>query len=340
MALTYKKAGVDVRGIRASHAEIGRIISSTHSTEGNTRVADGFGHYAGLVQLPDGQLVAMHTDGVGTKTMIAAAMRRYDTVGIDCVAMNVNDVICVGATPISFVDYIAANRNNTGTLKRIAVGLAAGAKKARVPIVGGETAIMPDLFAGDTFTFDLAGTVVGLTSGERLVLGSSIREGDVIIGAKSTGLHSNGYTLARKALLPKYSLKDSVRGIGRLGDALLEPTAIYSEAVIDSLQSCTIHGMAHITGGAFAKLLRLKRAYYIIDSLPKTPPIMQLIREQGVSELEMYRTFNMGVGFCIIAPGDQAAQIGEIFKRHGIETSEIGKIASGAGVLVNSKRVA
>jgi len=340
VTLSYKKTGVDVLAIKKSHNKIGSIISSTHNASPLARIAGRFGHYAGVVELPDGRLVATHTDGVGTKTMIAGMMKKYDTIGIDCIAMNVNDIICVGATPISFVDYIAANRNNTGILQKIAKGLAAGANKAAVPIVGGETAIMPDLFAGKEFAFDLAGTIVGIIENKNLILGNSITPGDIIVGAASTGIHSNGYTLARKALLDKYSLSDAVRGVGRIGQALLQPTEIYSGSVLSIIKECEVHGLAHITGGSFTKLLRLKNVGYEIDSLPRTPPIMQLVQDQGVSKIEMYRTFNMGVGFCVIAPPSEASRIKDIFKVYGIGAFEIGKIAPKPGVFVNSKKVA
>ena len=200
MTLSYKKAGVDISKIKKSQASIGKIIQSTHKLQKKSKVAHGFGHYAGITELPGKTLLATHTDGVGTKVLIANKMKKYDTVGIDCVAMNVNDIICIGATPISFVDYIAANKNDQRIFKKIVEGLVKGAKKAQVPIVGGETAIMPDLFAGKEFSFDLAGMVVGLVSKKQMVLGKSIKKGDVIIGAKSSGIHSNGYTLARKEI--------------------------------------------------------------------------------------------------------------------------------------------
>ncbi len=340
MTLSYKKAGVDVLAIKKSHGKIGSIISSTHDASPLAKIASGFGHYAGVVELPDGRLVATHTDGVGTKTMIAGMMKKYDTIGIDCIAMNVNDIVCVGAAPISFVDYIAASRNDARILQKIAEGLAKGAKKASVPIVGGETAIMPDLFAGQGFAFDLAGTVVGIAKKKNLVLGDSIEPGDAIVGAASTGIHSNGYSLARRALLDKYALSDSVRGVGKIGKALLQPTEIYSGPVLDIIKECKVHGLAHITGGSFTKLLRLKSAGYMIDSLPRTPPIMQLVHDQGVSETEMYRTFNMGVGFCVIAPASEASRIRNIFKKCGIGAFEIGRITPKPGVFVNSKKIA
>lgn len=340
MALTYKGAGVDAARIRRAEREMGRLVAGTHRVRGGPRVAHGFGHYAGLVELPGGKLLATHTDGVGTKVLIAAMMEKYDTVGIDCVAMNANDVICTGAAPLSFVDYIAASSAEPRIFSRIMRGLAAGAKRARVPIVGGETAVMPGLFPGDGFAFDLAGTVTGIVAKEDAVLGGAIRPGNVIIGASSTGLHSNGYSLARRALFPKYSPGDRVRGVGRIGDALLRPTEIYVAPVLEALRKCRVTGLAHITGGSFSKLLRLKGALYEIDSLPRTPPIMGLVQEQGVRDAEMYSTFNMGVGFCVIAEPGEARGITSAFRRHGIESGEIGRVARGRGVTVNSVAIA
>ncbi|GFN40949.1 MAG: phosphoribosylformylglycinamidine cyclo-ligase [Marine Group I thaumarchaeote] len=340
MVLTYKKAGVDITKIKKSQATIGKIIESTHKLQSKAKVAHGFGHYAGITELPGKMMLAIHTDGVGTKVLIANKMKKYDTVGIDCIAMNVNDIICIGATPISFVDYIAANKNDQKIFKKIVEGLVKGAKKAGVPIVGGETAIMPDLFAGNGFSFDLAGMVVGLLSKKQMVLGKSIKKGNVIIGAKSSGLHSNGYTLARKALLSKYSLKSKIKGIGVLGNALLTPTEIYVKPVLEIIQKCNVHGLAHITGGSFTKLLRLKKIGYDLDSLPKPPTIMQLIEEQGVKSLEMYKTFNMGVGFCVVAPKNEEKRINSIFKKYGMKSKRVGQIIERKGVFVNSLKLA
>lgn len=340
MTLSYKNAGVDVTKIKKSQLAIGKLIQSTHGIQNKAKISHGFGHYAGIVRIPGGKLLATHTDGVGTKILVANMMKKYDTIGIDCVAMNVNDIICIGATPISFVDYIVANKNDQNIFKKITKGLVRGAKKGKVPIVGGETAIMPDLLAGNSFSFDLAGMVVGLASNQELVLGNKIRNGDVVIGAKSTGIHSNGYSLARKALLSKYSVKDKVRGIGVLGNTLLKPTEIYVKPVLEINKKCNVHGLAHITGGSFTKLLRLKKVGYDLDSLPSTPKIMQLIEEQGVKKDEMYKTFNMGIGFCVIAPKDQADKINSIFKKHRIKSQQIGKITHKVGVFVNSKKIA
>ena len=340
MTLTYKKAGVDISKIKQSQKAIGKLIASTHKSQKKAKITHGFGHYAGIVEISGGKLLATHTDGVGTKVIIANMMKKYNTIGIDCVAMNVNDIICIGATPISFVDYIAANRNDQQIFKKIVEGLVTGAKKSSMPIVGGETAIMPDVIEGKGFAFDLAGMVVGLVEKKEMVLGNKIKPGDVIIGANSTGIHSNGYSLARKALLTKYTVKDKVKGVGTIGEALLKPTEIYTNPVLEINQKCKVNGFAHITGGAFTKLLRLKKIGYEINALPKIPPIMRLVEEQGVKSEEMYKTFNMGVGFCVIAPKDQADKIKKIFKKHKITSQEIGQIISKKGVFVNSIKIA
>jgi phosphoribosylformylglycinamidine cyclo-ligase len=337
MVLTYKAAGVDIQKIRKSQSSIGKIISGTHKLQ---KVRSGFGHYAGLVEIGAGMFLATHTDGVGTKALIANMLEKYDTIGIDCVAMNVNDIICIGAKPVSFVDYIAANQNNERVFAEIARGLAAGAKKAGVPIVGGETAIMPDLFAEKKFAFDLAGMVAGLVKKSNTIFGDKIKAGDKIIGIRSSGLHSNGYSLARKVLLKKYSIRDKIRGLGRLGDLLLTPTEIYVKPVLEIASKCQVHGLANITGGSFTKLLRLKGAGFVLDSLPEPPKIMQLIEELGVSHDEMCRTFNMGIGFCIVAPKQEANKIISICKKHRLVSQEIGFISDKRGVYVNYKKLA
>ncbi len=337
MVLTYKSAGVDVQKIKKSQSSIGKIISSTHKSQ---RVKSGFGHYAGLVEIHGGMFLATHTDGVGTKVLIANMLKKYNTIGIDCVAMNVNDIICIGAKPISFVDYIAANQNNERVFVEIAKGLATGAKKASVPIVGGETAIMPDLFGERKFSFDLAGMVAGLVQKNKVILGSKIRASDRIIGINSSGIHSNGYSLARKVLLKKYSIGDKIRGIGKLGNALLTPTEIYVKPIMEVVSRCQVHGLANITGGAFTKLLRLKRAGFMLDAMPEPPKIMQLIEDLGVSQIEMYKTFNMGIGFCVVAPKQETQKIISICKKYKMKSQEIGFISNKVGVHLNSKKLA
>ena len=340
MGITYKDAGIDIKKIKRSQTSIGRLIATTHNLQKKAKTMSGFGHYAGIVEIPGGTLLATHTDGVGTKVIIAQMMKKYDTVGIDCIAMNVNDIICTGAVPISFVDYIAANRNDEEKFKQIVTGLVSGAKQAEVPIVGGETAILPDLISGKDFSFDLAGMVVGILDKQDIILGDKIKTGDVIIGVNSSGLHSNGYSLARKALLSKYSIKEKIKGLGVLGDALLVPTKIYVKPVLQTIKECKIHGLAHITGGSFTKLLRLKKTGFMLDNLPDPPPIFNIISEQGVDREEMYKTFNMGIGFCLVAPKTEEDKIAKIFKKHGFQTRQIGKIIEKKGVFIDKLRLA
>ena len=340
MGITYKDAGIDIKKIKSSQASIGRLIASTHNLQKKAKTMSGFGHYAGIVETPGGTLIATHTDGVGTKVMIAQMMKKYDTVGIDCVAMNVNDIICTGAVPVSFVDYIAANRNDEKKFKQIVLGLVKGAKEAEVPIVGGETAILPDLISGKEFSFDLAGMVVGILDKQDIILGDKIKTGDIIIGVNSSGLHSNGYSLARKALLSKYTIREKIKGLGVLGDALLAPTKIYVKPVLQTIKECKIHGLAHITGGAFTKLLRLKKTGFMLDRLPEPAPIFQAISEQGVNKGEMYKTFNMGIGFCLVAPKMEEGNIAKIFKKYGFQARQIGKIIEKKGVFIDKLRLA
>ncbi len=340
MTITYKDAGIDIKKIKQSQQSIGNLIASTHRLQKKAKTMSGFGHYAGIVEIPGGTLLATHTDGVGTKVMIAQMMKKYDTVGIDCVAMNVNDIICTGAVPISFVDYIAANKNDQKIFNQIVKGLVSGAKEAQVPIVGGETAILPDLIAGKNFSFDLAGMVVGILKKSDMILGDKIKTGDVIIGVNSSGLHSNGYSLARKTLFPKYSIRDKIKGVGVLGNALLAPTEIYVKPVLQVIKECSIHGLAHITGGAFTKLLRLKKTGFLLDCIPDAPQIFQQIQDQGVKKEEMYKTFNMGIGFCLVAPSSETEKIAKIFKKYGFVSSQIGKIVEKKGVYIDKLKIA
>ncbi|MGI0006372.1 MAG: phosphoribosylformylglycinamidine cyclo-ligase [Nitrosotalea sp.] len=340
MTITYKDAGIDIKKIKQSQQSIGNLIASTHGLQKKAKTMSGFGHYAGIVEIPGGTLLATHTDGVGTKVMIAQMMKKYDTVGIDCVAMNVNDIICTGAVPISFVDYIAANKNDQKIFNQIVKGLVSGAKEAQVPIVGGETAILPDLIAGKNFSFDLAGMVVGILKKSDVILGDKIKMGDTIIGVNSSGLHSNGYSLARKALFSKYSIRDKINGVGVLGDVLLAPTEIYVKPVLQAIKECNIHGLAHITGGAFTKLLRLKKIGFLLDDIPDAPQIFQQIQNQGVKREEMYKTFNMGIGFCLVSPSSEAEKIVKIFKKHGFVSSQIGKIIEKKGVYIDKLKIA
>lgn len=342
--MTYRDAGVDVKKIRTAQRVIGEIISSTHSFLSEGKVVSGFGHYAGLVRVGS-NVLALHSDGVGTKVLVAQLMHRFDTVGIDCVAMNVNDIICVGAKPVAFSDYVAVRQPNEWLLKEIAKGLAEGARQSQMAIIGGETAVLPDVIAGDDENaFDLAGTVMGTIKG-RPILGRAIRHGDVILGVESSGLHSNGYTLAREVLLSRYSVDDTADHLVQtVGEELLTPTRIYVKPVLEMLKKkVAVHGLAHITGGSFTKLPRLGGTVrYSLQDLPLTAGIFRQIMEDGRIEIaEMYRTFNMGIGFCIVAPKAATEEIIGIFSKHRMRCENIGRVEKGAGevvAIINGKK--
>jgi phosphoribosylformylglycinamidine cyclo-ligase len=238
----------------------------------------------------------LHTDGVGTKVLVAEACHKYDTIGIDCVAMNVNDILCLGAEPLALVDYLAVDKPRPAMVKQVMVGLQRGAREAGVAVVGGETAVMPDVVKG----FDLAATVVGLVKKSRIVTGEETQPGDVILGLRSSGIHSNGLTLARKLLL-------SGRTNPRILRELLRPTRIYVSEITKLLNSgLKIHGLAHITGGAYSKLKRIgtrANVGFFFNNMPKPSWIFQLIQDRArISDREMYCTFNMGIGFLAMCP--------------------------------------
>ena len=328
---TYKNVGIDLEKIRKSQKSIGELICFTHSFLRKGKVLSGFGHYAGLIEI-DSNILALHSDGVGTKVIIAQLMDSFDTVGIDCVAMNVNDIICVGAKPIAFVDYIALNSPNESLIDQIVKGLIEGAKRSEIAIVGGETAILPDIISGSSKTaFDLAGMVLGVTSRSRLIMGDKIEVGDVILGIESSGLHSNGYSLARKILLSKHSIEDKPEYLTHtLGEELLIPTRIYVKPIMEIIESeiIDIHGFAHITGGSFAKLSRLSKSVrFNLNCLPSAEGIFKLIQKDGpVKNKEMYKTFNMGIGFCVIIPKKSVDQIIEIFEKYQMKCMQIGRV--------------
>ena len=239
----YSKAGVNIDEADAAKKSIARILSKTHSK----KVLQGIGHYCASVDIGNGKAIAMTTDGVGTKVLLAQKFRKYDTVGIDCVAMNVNDLICLGVEPLAMVDYIAIRKPNKKIISEIGKGLAKGAKEAGVSIIGGETAILPDIIKGENdYAFDLAGTAIGVLNPKKVIDGSKIMPGDVLIGLASSGVHSNGLTLARKVLKSKKDQKE-----------LLTTTKIYVKPIMRLIKSVQVKGLANITGGGLANLLRL-----------------------------------------------------------------------------------
>ena len=297
------------------------------------------GYYAGLIDIGHGNALAMHADGVGTKVLVAQEVGRFDTIGIDCVAMTVNDLICLGSEPVALLDYIALERESEGLVAELGKGLVEGARRASVVIVGGETAVLGDVIKGKAGGgFDLASMGVGIVRRDEVIDGSAVEEGDAVIGVASSGLHSNGYTLARK-VLRRRSLEERVDELGStLGEALLTPTSIYVKPSLEAIRRCEIHGLAHITGGSFSKLARLvggRRLGFDV-ALPPPPEIFTLLgREGGISEREMYKTFNMGVGLCVCLPESGAGKCARVFKSHGFPAYHLGSVRTGAGVRVN-----
>lgn len=346
---TYRRAGVDVSGVRQAQKKIFEILERTRkfSKRGFGEVLTEFGHYAALVSIGPRRSLAIHVDGCGTKVLIAQMIEKYDTIGIDCVAMCINDLICVGAQPISFVDYIAVEEIRQVILEDIMRGLARGAEMAKITIVGGETAVMPDVIHGAIKGrgFDLVGMAIGVVKNRKPILGDRMAPGDFIIGLASSGIHSNGFTLARKVLLEKFRLQDQPEGLERtLGEELLEPTRIYADEVMRIISKVDIHAIAHITGGGFTKLQRFSeysKYGFLLDHPPRPNPIFQVIQNAGaISDEEMYRTFNMGVGLCLVCSKAEADKVLSISRQCGTKAEIIGKIVKGPGVTVatpNSK---
>lgn len=304
----------------------------------------GIGHYSGMVDLGGEQALTLHTDGVGTKVLVAQTMGKYDTVGIDCVAMTVNDLICLGSEPIALLDYLALEREDDRLVRKIMKGLAAGAEEASAPIIGGETAILGEMIKGiGGHGFDLASMGAGVVRKDSVIDGSAISVGDVVVGLRSSGLHSNGYTLARKVLTRKHSLHDFVPSLGRrLGEELLIPTKIYVRPVLRLLKKLEVHGLAHITGGAFTKLIRLtgtKSLSFRLEAV-EHQRVFDLIAEEGdLSTREMYSTFNMGVGFCVVLPAAHAEEAIRMLRREGHEGTVIGTMVRGRGVFIGKNRL-
>jgi phosphoribosylformylglycinamidine cyclo-ligase len=336
----YSKAGVDRKKIREIQSDIGKLVSKTHFgfENKNWRVLSGFGHYAGLIEI-ESKVIALHTDGIGTKIIIAQLVNKFDTLGIDCVAMNVNDIICVGAVPVGFLDYIALKKPDYYLVRELLKGLSKGAKESDMAIVGGETAILTDLLnQSEENSFDLVGTVFGLSDKRTLVMGDKITQDDIIIGLESSGLHSNGYSLARRVLLSKYKLEDSHSFLeSTIGEELLKPTRIYVKPILDILKAerDAIHGLAHITGGSFSKLLRLNNnVNFNLDNLPQQGGIFKLIQQAGkISHKEMYSTFNMGIGFCIVVSKSKVDKLMQILNKYKLKSHEIGYVTKGTGTV-------
>jgi len=337
--MDYGSAGVDADAVEAGLAGLVQHVRGTWPVgeSGLGAITVGLGYFASVLDF-GGVGVAVCTDGIGTKALIAQMTGRYDTVGIDCVAMNVNDLVCVGAQPITLVDYIAVERAEPAMLEALGAGLAEGARLARVSIAGGEIAAMRDVIKGAVpeAGFDLAGTAVGRVALDAVNTGAAVRPGDSIVGIASSGIHSNGLTLARRVFFERAGLTvaDRVDDLGETaGEALLRPTHIYVREALDLLASeVPVHALCHITGDGFLNLTRIEAKVGIrLDALPAPPPVFSVLqRLGGIEDAEMYRVFNMGIGFCAIVPPEHEGRAIEILGRGGKACQRIGRVVEDA----------
>jgi phosphoribosylformylglycinamidine cyclo-ligase len=336
MSDAYADSGVDTGAAdRAVAALVGVLRGIDPGRPSRSRLPSG--HYAAVLEVGPNLGIAVGTDGVGSKLLVASATGRLDTVGIDCVAMNVNDIVCVGAEPIALVDYLAVERADPDMLAAIGAGLRSGAEAAGVEIPGGELAVLPELVRGhpSPHGFDLTAACFGTVALDAMITGADIRPGDALLGLPSSGLHSNGYSLARRALADvALDARPEALGGATLADALLEPTVIYVRAVLELVRSAVpVHGLAHITGGGLLNLLRLREGvgYEVSDPLP-VPPICALVAEHGdVAAAEMWEVFNMGCGFCVVVPEPMADTAIALLDSHHPGTRRIGTVTDRAG---------
>ncbi|HEY9808953.1 MAG TPA: phosphoribosylformylglycinamidine cyclo-ligase [Halomicronema sp.] len=332
--MDYREAGVDVEAGRAFVNGIRGLVNSTH----RPGVLGAFGGFSGLFEVPEGYkqpVLVSGTDGVGTKLKIAHQLDRHDTVGIDLVAMCVNDVLTSGAEPLFFLDYLATGKLNQDQLTQVVAGIAEGCRQAGCALLGGETAEMPGFYgAGE---YDLAGFCVGVGEKSELLNGSQVRVGDVAIGLPSSGVHSNGYSLVRK-IISESGLEWSHRVEelnGTLGDVFLTPTRIYVREILEARRSLKINGMAHITGGGLPenlpRCLGPGQSIRVDAGSWDVPAVFRWLAEVGnVSRADMYNTFNMGIGFVLVVPGDLADEAVGRFSSAWV----IGEVVEGNGELI------
>ncbi len=318
---TYKKSGVDIAKANRLVDDIKAMAKSTT----NSKVLNRPQSFGALFSLDlkgyKKPVLVSSTDGVGTKLLVANLIGKHDTVGIDLVAMNVNDVLCTGAKPLFFLDYIATGKLNNTTMKSVMKGIVRGCQLSGCALIGGETAEMPDMYKNEDY--DLAGFVVGMVEEDKLIDGSTIKIGDCVIGLPSSGLHSNGYTLARKAL--------STKEQKQYAQILLKPTCIYVKQVLLVLEKFAVKGMAHMTGGAWyeklTKILPKGLAFSIYRGSWPILRIFTLIQDKGhVPEHDMFRTFNMGIGFTLVVSSKDVIGVQALLRRQGQEAFVIGKV--------------
>lgn len=331
---SYKAAGVDVT---AGYKGVELMKKAVQATYTNAVISDigGFGGlYAPQIKGMEEPILVSGTDGVGTKLKLAFLMDKHDTIGEDCVAMCANDVICTGASPMFFLDYMALGKNIPEKVATIVAGVAEGCKKANCSLIGGETAEMPGFYPVDEY--DLAGFCVGIVDKKKIINNKTIEIGDKVIGLKSSGVHSNGFSLVRKVFdVNKENLNEYVESLGcTVGEALLKPTKIYVKPILKLIEQVKVKGISHITGGGFyenmPRMLREGVALKINKNSYEVPPIFKLIAERGnIPERDMYNTFNMGIGMAVIVPESEVEKSLKILKQAGEEAYLIGEVIAG-----------
>ena len=340
MAKTYENAGVN---LEAGYEVVSRIKKHVASTARPGSMG-GIGSFGGMFDLSSlgikEPVLVSGTDGVGTKLKMAFAMDKHDTIGIDAVAMCVNDVLAQGAEPLIFLDYIAVGHNDPAKIEAVVAGVAEGCRQAGCALVGGETAEMPGMYEGGEY--DIAGYTTGVVEKSKLIDGSKVRQGDVLVGIASTGVHSNGFSLVRKIIADAgRDLHESIPELGdrKLGEVLLTPTKIYVKQVLDVIRNCDVHGVAHITGGGFdeniPRILQSGQGIEIKEGTWDILPVFRVLEKWGgVPHREMFNIFNMGIGMVLAMDLSEAEKAMEILTKHGEKASVIGKINSSEGVKI------
>ena len=340
MAVSYENAGVN---LEAGYEVVRRIKQHVASTARMGSMG-GIGSFGGMFDLSalgiKEPILVSGTDGVGTKLKIAFAMDKHDTVGIDAVAMCVNDVLAQGAEPLIFLDYVAIGHNIPQKVEAIVAGVAEGCRQAGCALVGGETAEMPGMYEGGEY--DIAGYTTGVVEKSKLIDGSKVSVGDVLVGIASTGVHSNGFSLVRKIVADSgHTYFDQIPEFGgrRLGDVLLTPTRIYVKQVLDVIRQCDVHGVAHITGGGFdeniPRILREGQGIEVREGSWEILPVFRVLEEWGgVPHREMFNIFNMGIGMVLAVSEDEASKAIEILASHGEKASVIGRVTAEPGVKI------
>lgn len=345
MSKAYEQAGVN---IEAGYEAVKRMKSHVERTA-RKGIMGTFGGFGGMFDLSELNLkepvLISGTDGVGTKLKLAFMVDKHDTIGVDCVAMCVNDIVAQGAEPLYFLDYVALGKAEPAKIEQIVKGVADGCVQSGAALIGGETAEMPGLYDEDEY--DLAGFAVGACEKAAIVTGEKIAEGDVLVGIASSGVHSNGYSLVRKIVFEDngYAIDAVVEGyetLGKIGEALLTPTKLYAKPVMEMLKEADIHGMAHVTGGGFYENLprMMPEGLATEVDLGTWPvlPIFEFLKDKGqLEDKDLYNVFNMGIGFVIAVKSEEADKIIEIAEKHGEKAYTIGRVVKGEGVIFNGE---